>query len=272
MGLNYREDKHLDFLKDQDNGNLDVLVKLLMYDKDGEKRYAEELSGCEQYREHKPNHQKYWHLIAAEYQTFGGNSIVNIFRSQGVPYDEILRDVCGEMDVKFSENDRVVDIELELLSKVGAKVIEEMSIEERERFLKDLNIDTTNLTKQATLLAMQTAIRGSGFMAYQFAVIIANTIAKQLLGHGLKLVANAGMVRAIGAFAGPFGLAATGIWSLIDLSGAAYRVTIPASIYIAALRQAELNKNYFEMKCPNCDAIILDRDIDTCQQCGEEYR
>lgn len=272
MGLKYKEDKHLEFLQDQENVNLEVLVKLLIYDKDGKKRYAEELSKSSKYINYQPNHQNYWELIAAEYKKFGGNSLFNIFRDSGVSYEEILKDVCGKMKVKFPKDTKVADIEQKLLLKIMEDTFDQMSDIEREEFLRDLNIDTTNFTKQATMIAMQSAIRGSGFMAYQFAVVVANMIAKQLLGHGLKFAANAGIVRAIGVLAGPFALAATGIWTLIDLSGPAYRVTIPATVYIAALRQAELNKDNFEIHCPHCNTLITNREIEICNNCGGEYR
>jgi len=266
--LTYRKDKHLDFLEFQDSDKLDVLVRVLIYDKDGDKRYTEELS---KYIKDKPNRRECWDLVAAEYQRFGGNSIVNFFRSKGIFYDEILTDVCDKMKIT-NKNETVDEKEKKLLSEIMKDVWEEMNEKEREEFLRDLNIDITDFSKQEPFLAIQTAIRSSGFLAYQFAVIIANIVAKQILGYGLiSFAVNVGMIRAIGVMVGPAGLAITGIWSLVDISGAAYRVTIPATIYIAALRQAELNKNDFEIKCPNCGAIILDRDVNICQQCREEY-
>ena len=39
---------------------------------------------------------------------------------------------------------------------------------------------------------------------------------------------------------GPIGWAITGLWTAIDVAGAAYRVTIPAVIQVAALRQRRL--------------------------------
>ncbi len=268
MGLKYKKDNYLDFLQDQDNTNLDVLVRLLIFDKDGKKRYTEELSGSEKYVKHEPDHQKYWEHIAAEYQKFAGNSLRNLFRFHGVPYDEVLKDVCKKMKVKFSKDNEVTDIEQKLLLKIMEDTFEQMSDKEREKFLRDLNIDTTSFTKQAAMAAMQAALRGSGFMAYKFAVIIANIIAKQLIGHGLRLAANAGIVRAIGALAGPVGWAITGVWTAVDLSGPAYRVTIPATIYIAALRQAELNKDFFEIQCPHCGTLVVNSELDICENCG----
>ena len=79
-------------------------------------------------------------------------------------------------------------------------------------------------------------------MAYKVALIVANAIAKAILGRGLSLAANVGITRAIGIFAGPIGLILMGFWTAIDIAGPAYRVTIPAIIQIAFLRQVYLNK------------------------------
>lgn len=89
---------------------------------------------------------------------------------------------------------------------------------------------------------MQASILVSGFAMYKIALIIANTIAKMLLGRGLSLAVNASLVRTIGAFAGPIGWVITGLWTLVDVAGPAYRVTIPAVIQVAFLRQYLINK------------------------------
>jgi uncharacterized protein YaaW (UPF0174 family) len=87
----------------------------------------------------------------------------------------------------------------------------------------------------------QVGVQMSGFLAYQVAVIVANAVARIVLGRGLTLATNAALTRAIGVLAGPIGWAITGIWTLIDVSGPAYRVTIPAVCHIAFLR---LKKDY----------------------------
>ena len=125
-----------------------------------------------------------------------------------------------------------------------------------------------NLSKQATMAAIQAAVRMGGFASYKLALVVANAISRQLLGHGLKLAANAGLVRAIGIAAGPIGWAVTAAWTAVDLAGPAKRVTIPATIYIASLRQAELNKQAFELKCPNCGEPILNSNAKFCPECG----
>ena len=185
-------------------------------------------------------------MIAADYQYFGANTLVSTFRRSGVLYEEILNDTCKDMKVNLPKNASIDTKETNLLLKVLETALDEMSENERKEFLKNLNYKGTDFTKQAIMAAIQTAIRMGGFASYQLALVVANAIAKQLLGHGLKLAANAGLTRAIGVMAGPIGWAVTAAWTAVDLAGSAKRITIPATIYIASLRQAELNKQAFE--------------------------
>lgn len=83
-------------------------------------------------------------------------------------------------------------------------------------------------------------------MAYKTALIVANTVWKILFGHGLSFAANRTITKGISVFAGPIGWAITGAWTLVDLSGPAYRVTIPAVIQIAFLRQLNNNRQHLK--------------------------
>lgn len=116
-----------------------------------------------------------------------------------------------------------------------------MNEEERRNIRRELKIDG-NLASGAALTAIITAIRMGGFMSYQVAMIVANAVAKAVLGRGLALAANAGLVRAIGIFAGPIGMAITALLTIPAISGPAFRVTLPAVVQIAAMRQQMLNK------------------------------
>ncbi|MYZ51250.1 hypothetical protein F5985_03625 [Malikia spinosa] len=60
---------------------------------------------------------------------------------------------------------------------------------------------------------------------------------KALIGRGLSFAATGTLMRAASVLTGPIGWAITGIWTAVDLAGAAYRVTIPAVIQVAFLRQ-----------------------------------
>ncbi len=267
--LTYREDKHLNLLSKMDKDSLDVLVTIITKDKEGKLRESEDLTLQDRYKQYNPEHTKYWDLIAADYQYFGGNTALNWMRGKGVLYEEILNDTCKDMKVNLPKDASVETKEMNLLMKVLETALDEMSESEKKEFLENFNYSGKEFTKQAIMAAIQVAIRAGGFASYQLAVVVANAIAKQLLGHGLKFAVNAGLVRAIGVVAGPIGWAVTAAWTAVDLAGPAKRITIPATIYIASLRQAELNKQAFELKCPNCGEPVSDNNANFCPSCGE---
>lgn len=238
----YKLDEDLEFLQYCNNGSLDVLVETLTKDKNGKLRSMETLTSKESYKIHNPNHLMYWEDIAEEIQTFGGHSVVNLFRDGGVHYKEILCDVCDKMKVNYNKKSNISNIEQNLLIKILEDAMAKMSEEELKEITKELNLKTTTFTSQAVTAALQVAIRQSGFVAYQIAVIVANAIAKALLGHGLKFATNATLTKTLSIFAGPIGWIVTGLWTAIDIAGPAYRVTIPTTIQVAYLRQAYINK------------------------------
>lgn len=235
----YQNDTDLDFLSQCDNELLGVLVEILTKDK-GEERFTETLTLSNGYKTYHPDHVKYWRDIAESYQRFGGNTFVNIMRGGGVLYREILCDVCDKLKVNYNPNSSIETIEAQLLNKVLADSIEKMTPEQLEEISRDFGLKLENiqgLTPQAVTAALQAAIRVSGFKAYKCAVIVANALAQLILGHGLSFGANAMLTKAISVFAGPIGWVITGLWTALDIAGPAYRVTIPATIQIACMRQ-----------------------------------
>ena len=236
----YRYDSDLEFLRSMESKDLDVLVETLT-GKD-KSNSTENLSQQDGYKRHYPDHIKYVDEIAEELQRFGGNTVATyLFRlGEGVLYKEILCDVCDKMKVNYNKNSSVERIEGKLFSKILEKSIDEMDeqvLKDIKDILKDANIDTAKgFSKQAALAAMQSAIRAGGFMSYQITLIVANAVAKAVLGRGLTLAANAGLTRVMSIFAGPIGLVITGLWTAVDIAGPAYRITIPAVIQVAFLR------------------------------------
>ena len=235
----YREDRDLRFLKELSSSDLNDLVSVLTVDKDGDKRWAEELTGSKQYKKYYPDHKKYWDLIAAELQCFGANSIVTLFRGgKGVLYEEVLEDVCEKSEVKFEKGHTVKEKENKLILKIIEKSLDEMSESDRREFAKSLGFfDLTTFTPNALLGAAQAAFKIGGFQSYQLTLIVVNAVSKAALGHGLTLAGNAAMMRAVSVWAGPIGWAVTSLWTLTDIAGPAYRVTIPAVIQVAYLRE-----------------------------------
>ncbi len=233
----YRDDSDLEFLKKCSSEDLDILVSILTTDKDGTARLTEDLTINERFKKYAPDHNKYWDLVAAEVQGFGGNTFATMFRGgKGVLYKEVLTDACDKMNVNYNSNSTVEMIEMNLLMKILTDSMDKMTPEQLQEIVKDLDLKTTNFSKEAVIIALQTAVRLGGFASYQVALIVANAIAKAMVGRGLALAANAGLTRTIGVFAGPIGWALTALWTAIDMAGPAYRVTIPSVVQIAFLR------------------------------------
>jgi len=233
----YREDEDLAFLGKVFSSDLDVVFKLLTEDKDGDKRFTEALTVNDLVKHHHPDHKHYWHLIAEEIQCFGGNSFANVLRGgKGVLYKEVLTDVCDKMKVNYNKNSSTETIEMNLLMKVLTDSMKDMTPEQLKTIAEELDLHTTNFTSEAVTAALQVAIKMGGFASYKIALIVANAIARAILGKGLMFATNATITRTIGIFAGPIGWAVTGAWTLIDIAGPAHRVTIPVVIQIAFLR------------------------------------
>lgn len=240
----YRTDFDLEFLGHLKSTDLDDLVYCLTHDKDGETRLTEELTYSDAYKLHFPNHSKYWELIAAELQCFGANSFATMFRGgKGVFYREVLMDVCDKLKVNYNKDAKTEFIENNLLLKILHDALEKMSQEDLKELAKELDINDLNYSAEALLGVFQAIFRAGGFKSYQLTLIIANAISRALFGKGLTLAANATLARTMSLLTGPVGWVITGAWTLIDIAGPAFRVTLPAVIQIAVLRKKHSQDN-----------------------------
>jgi len=238
----YRFDSDLEFLGKLNSAELNDLVYTLTHDKDGSSRFTEELTTAASYKNHHPNHIKYWELIAAEIQCFGANSLATIFRQgKGVPYREVLIDVCDKLKVNYNEKSSIETIEKNLLQKIFEDAVAAMTPEQVTELANTLgSTNSSLLSKEALLASFQAAFRLGGFKSYQLTAIIVNQVLKALIGRGLSIAATGTVMRSLSVFAGPVGWALTGAWTAVDIASAAYRVTIPAVLQVAVLRQKHL--------------------------------
>lgn len=250
MADGYREDSDLEFLQLCEEEDLRVLARYMTHDKDGKERIAGSLLGNAQFKQDDGDphqHLKHWRLIARELQHFGGDTFVNAVRRSGVSYREIVADVCGKLGVKVAKDSSVAEMEKQVLDKLVADAWDKMDRAERAALVNEIAApaDLTDLGGAAALATVQAAIRAGGFAAYKVAAVVANAIAKLLLGRGLTLAGNATLMRAVGMFAGPVGWALTAAFTVPAISGPAYRVTIPCVIQVAYMRLAQSQKDRY---------------------------
>ena len=140
MALEYRDDPDLEFLGSLDRDALDPLVEILTKGKGGKSRFNEDLTSESLYKEHVPNHAKYWRLIAAELQTWHGHALWNRYRGvlsdkQGVLYRDILHDVCDRKKVNYNKDSKTEIIEGYLCQKVLANALEAMTPQQVKDFV-----------------------------------------------------------------------------------------------------------------------------------------
>ena len=218
----------------------------------------------ELYKRYNPDHRKYIDVIASEVRTFGGNTFANVLRGgEGPAYKEIVCDVADKLKAPFNKNSDIEKVEDAIIETVLTQALEKMSESEKQELLKEVGYGKNySITGPALTTAFITLFRMGGFRSYQLTVVIANAIVKTVLGHGLRLGANAGLTKIMSILTGPIGWIITGIWTVIDIAGPATRVTVPAVIYIAMLR-----KKYNTPVCPHCNQMIA-VGSKFCPECG----
>lgn len=223
-------------------------------------------------------------LVTDEIRHFGGNSLVNFYRSvrtgvatgssldavlptadPTVDYGVVVRDVAKHLKLSTDKTADVVSLEEDILRKIARDAFEHMSVDERTRLLKEAGFGDALKGSMASA-AVLFAARAGGFSTYKIALMVANSMSKLLLNRGLPLVANAALTRTLGIALGPVGWVVTGLWTLADFSSPAYRVTVPCVVQIAYMRQKALNA-LLMTPCEACKESIT-REAKFCPHCG----
>lgn len=222
------QDQDLIFLKDCSNEQLKSLIDIVVYDKDGKPRYTESLSDTQQFCENYPNNIKALiPQIVNEIQLYGGNSIVNKLRGHGVPYREVLEDVCKRLKVNFNKKLATPLLETELLRKVAVTAVEKMSEEDIKKFDNDLD--------KSKLMNAVLSDKGSALMTI-VAVIVAQFSRQAAIKGGImlfgRLIAPRFLLLAVPAIN-----VIAALWAVVDIASPAYRVTIPFTIMTAFIRR-----------------------------------
>jgi len=249
MGTKYRGDEDFGFLEYCSEEDIQQLAKLLIYDRKGKKRLTTQilsdksfmaLSGSpEQWR-------KSWQLVVGELQHFGGDTIVNLVRRKGVLYREILKDTCKRIGVKFDKKGMTWEIENKLIEHFVKKLWDKMSEEERNEALKSMNLGDFTGEKFGWRGMSSSALFGGAPAGawYAWAASAAKAAFAPAIFSRYALAGASTILAQRGAavFLGP---AAAVALTVPAVSGTAYRVTVPATIQIAYMRQKYLNKDRF---------------------------
>lgn len=203
--------------------------------------------------------------ICQEIELFGGNSIVNLFRGRGVSYEEIVRDVAEHLKIEFTISQSTAEIEMQILLKVLEPSFMAMDQDSQAALIREISNDSGVSAVPSGMAGLRDLAATGGATSYRIALLVANGVARSITGRGLAITASAGMLRGLGAFAGPIGLSITMLWTMFELASPAYRVTIPCVVIISYIRQKSLIAG--GESCPSCFEKISVKSK-YCPECG----
>lgn len=166
-------------------------------------------------------------LLIRELQHFGGNTVINLFRGNGVSYSEIVDDVASHLKIKVAKNAPVKEKESLIIDAVFASSWNKMSDDDRRQLLRDMGINTSISLDKLSRMELP---------LLQRAAMVASGLAQIATGKALPLIAGLGIGRVLGVLTGPVGLALTGLYTAYDISNPEFRITLPCVVQIAWIR------------------------------------
>lgn len=193
------------------------------------------------YRELQGQHLRYVDEIVYEITSFGGNSLANLVRGQGIPYAEMVRDVAGKLGIKPALTDTVPTLEGKILLRIIRLAYDRLNEEDRQALQELLELseglDDSGEFPEAEI-SQQLASAGTSLLGdrIQNAIGIAARSAK--FRQALNGVLKAGIAKiAVMGLGGPVSWAVAAGQALYDLFGPNYTIAISLIAQIGLLRQ-----------------------------------
>lgn len=179
--------------------------------------------------------------LIAELRRFGGNTLANIARNDGVPYARIARAAAEKAGARCAADASVDEVEWALIAHALDGAVAKLGEDSRAALdaeFERAGFDGVVLVGREALSAQlaRIGIRAGSFGAYRAVVMVAGAFARDRLGEDADVPAHAALARAMSVIAAPVGAVASPLYALIHLGGPAYRVTIPAVAQIGFLR------------------------------------
>lgn len=254
--------KEFAFLKKSSHKDLKKLADCLIFGVGNtgihkKARLADELSKTQAYKEHqKDSLQNAVDVIIDEFLRCGGSTIMNKKRDGGVPYIEILRDICDRLYIYWHDDMPVTMIEKNLIiyvmerclisnpqivNDLYSKWCEELIIYQSNELSQEFKMDCI----MDFSLAKSNLIKTMAFIINELDKMV-NTKAKDYNGWLKEIYkqVNSPSART------PLGVAnkALHYFNPIALQGAAYDVTFPATLYIIYMRNKKVIEEKFKFK------------------------
>lgn len=226
-------------LERADNEDLKTLCDIITLGKNGTPRISDSLTKTSVYKRNYPhNIEALIPGLVRELSLYGGNSVVNFFKGEGSDYSAILRKVAKRLKVSFRQTQSDEVIEGYMLQKLFDDMSDSLTDEQLRIMAREFGVKPLRYSRQAMVAALQVAIRRGGIYGLTWSMNVANVVARQAVGRGVAALATGSVLsRGLSVLTGPIGWTLTAAWTAYDIAGPAYRVIIPAVIYIAYLRQ-----------------------------------
>lgn len=250
---NYLEDKDLEFLENCPNEDLKALADLLVFDKDGKKRWNETLSVKKSYSESYPDNLKNAvNDIIQELQCYGADTFAAAARRivgkhPGVPYREILMDVCDKKKVNYNKASSTERIEYHLIQSIIEETLQNATDEDILAIAEELKLNLTGKENRDQIIDSILQKSTSPALYSKMTEIVCSAVVPgfSAVGAGVAgaAVAQVAVVAARIGLPRLVGLAIPAInalmwgWLIKDLGGPAYRITVPAVVMIINFRQ-----------------------------------
>ena len=247
----YISDPDLTFLQYSKQEDLDVLVNYITKLPSGKKRFNSRLMQYDRVQEHFPNHKKYWNLVAAEIQNFGGHIFANFITGKGVPYRSMLERVCKKSGIEYTKDKSTEKLEVMLLSKILMDSMQKMDASELQNFMKEMKINPHDYTRKTLSNDIKKIIRKENMKPRVIGVLLASSVAKLAISKSMKYSILKGLKigahklflgKTAAVLTGPVGMAFTTAWVLNDLARPDYKIMTPIVIQIAYMRIATTEK------------------------------
>lgn len=228
-----------DILDKLTNEELEVIVKLII-----EKGWqTESLSKDKEYKKYYPDHKKYVDKIKIELSLMGGNTIANVARrllgkSTGISYREMLKDVGSRLNVEYEESTKDDELEKDVLVTVLKYAYDKLSEVEQEALLAILKGEDNEISKNNLFYKIFADKKDK---AYHLSVLVANALTKTVLGRDLSLLNDIELINELKVLTAPVSSIIINIDATYDIAGPAYRITLPAIVYMAAMKQIKDN-------------------------------
>jgi hypothetical protein len=227
------------------NAELDVLVKTIISEK------PNPLSSNIDYKNHSPNHKRYYQKIGDGICFFGEST-----------YDNVVNNICNILNIPY-EKGKIVDNELKLLSKCFGKNVNDLTQVQLEKFIerqqpKELIKDAKDLAGSIIANKLKVAKEGANLIVASSlkdgAESITNTF-KDIKNRADLIKANSFKdvkVQAGSIIASTFKDLKNGTDSIIEsalselirvrmMTDTDFRVTFPCVLYVAFLRKKILD-------------------------------